>query len=419
MLQACCLVLCFILVQASLGTAEQCGADNQCEDANQWLQHRVMTEEQDDRENMETEETEDQYLSHFEDTEEEIVSEQEHKAETGIFLRTKGSVDRVSNSDNVTFQEYIEGANDFMEKMLSGAISKTSMEVVLARYDEDISWSDPYKDVRTVYCKDRGHFIDACDDVLDNVGREAHTYLHHIVHNYDKLADWTVFTQAEMPSIGYRGHKHGRGQGGHLMPGTTFDSYVLPASSGGIPEVEGAVFVMTASVSMDNLNHSLRLSFRGGARKPAIHFAGACPQTALGDGWQQWWQLGKFQKFIAGRCGVPEDKLPQHFQHYWDTYIQAPWPKDHVVFFTQGARFAASRERIQQRPRSYYEDLLALLSTVEDSCWGYFNEWSWFYIIGSPEEGPCDRDLLLQQANMKRKSHGSKTQKANGSHYSM
>lgn len=34
-------------------------------------------------------------------------------------------------------------------------------------------------------------------DKLANVGRESHTYLHHIISNYDKLAGITVFLQGE------------------------------------------------------------------------------------------------------------------------------------------------------------------------------------------------------------------------------
>ena len=47
--------------------------------------------------------------------------------------------------------------------------------------------------------------------VLPNVGRESHSYLHHIVSRYDELAPWTVFTQATEPSWGYRGPGAGGG----------------------------------------------------------------------------------------------------------------------------------------------------------------------------------------------------------------
>ncbi len=60
---------------------------------------------------------------------------------------------------------------------------------------------------------------------LPNVGRETHTYLHHIVSRYDSLADWTVFSQAAEPSFGYKGHGLG---GGHLLSGSSFTKYIKP-----------------------------------------------------------------------------------------------------------------------------------------------------------------------------------------------
>lgn len=41
--------------------------------------------------------------------------------------------------------------------------------------------------------------------------------------NYDQLADWTVFSQAEKPTYGYRGHRLG---GGHMMRNVQFKDYV-------------------------------------------------------------------------------------------------------------------------------------------------------------------------------------------------
>lgn len=63
------------------------------------------------------------------------------------------------------------------------------IEFVIAKYREDTSWVDilhPYQ--YRIYSKDEG-------GDLPNVGREAHTYLHHIIENYDKLAEVTVLLQ--------------------------------------------------------------------------------------------------------------------------------------------------------------------------------------------------------------------------------
>ena len=96
-------------------------------------------------------------------------------------------------------------------------------QVVVARHAEDISWSDPFAAVRTVYEKpgeelsvlsvhrlantagDRGWrraAPEAASVVLPNVGKEQHTYLTHIVRNYDSLSG------AHMPALGM--HPHAR-----------------------------------------------------------------------------------------------------------------------------------------------------------------------------------------------------------------
>lgn len=65
------------------------------------------------------------------------------------------------------------------------------MKLVIARYNEDISWSDGYD--RIIYNK--GGAIDAPYVTLPNVGRESHTYLTHIIENYDNLDEYTLFLQ--------------------------------------------------------------------------------------------------------------------------------------------------------------------------------------------------------------------------------
>merc|ERR1719456_2228285 len=103
-----------------------------------------------------------------------------------------------------------------LSRITKGDVGKNEVELVLAHFDENVSWSDPYASVRTIYCK--GQQVSGCVP-LENVGREGHTYLHHIVQNYENLADWTVFSQAGAPSVGYYGHRLG---GGHLQPGVNF-----------------------------------------------------------------------------------------------------------------------------------------------------------------------------------------------------
>ena len=79
-------------------------------------------------------------------------------------------------------------------------MEKITKEIVVARYNEDLKWIN--QNVLTKYpviCYNKGpneNFeINAPHKVINlpNVGRCDHTYLYHIINNYDNLADITFF----------------------------------------------------------------------------------------------------------------------------------------------------------------------------------------------------------------------------------
>jgi len=76
------------------------------------------------------------------------------------------------------------------------------MEIILAKYNENIDWvkQNNFHTISTVYCKGKKDDFDHKDYhriiSLPNVGREGHTYLHHIIENYDNLSDINIFIQA-------------------------------------------------------------------------------------------------------------------------------------------------------------------------------------------------------------------------------
>ena len=70
--------------------------------------------------------------------------------------------------------------------------------MVIARYNEDVRWSDGYP--RIIYNKGE-KIIGLPDDdqvMLPNVGREAHTYLTYIIENYYKLPEYVMFCQGRV-----------------------------------------------------------------------------------------------------------------------------------------------------------------------------------------------------------------------------
>ena len=78
--------------------------------------------------------------------------------------------------------------------------TKPDAMLVVARYNEDVSW---VRDFPKKIIYNKGDITSIPEDLreyvvnLENVGREAHTYLYHIIHNWDKLDNVTIFSQGK------------------------------------------------------------------------------------------------------------------------------------------------------------------------------------------------------------------------------
>lgn len=77
------------------------------------------------------------------------------------------------------------------------SIINKNIEVVVAKYNENIDWVKKLReDIKiTVYDKSENPIFDSYP--LTNIGRETHTYFTHIVNNYDNLSDFTFFCQGD------------------------------------------------------------------------------------------------------------------------------------------------------------------------------------------------------------------------------
>ena len=76
-----------------------------------------------------------------------------------------------------------------------------NIEIVISRYNEDLDWlkDDPFNKY-PVHIYNKGINDDYYQSpnikniiLLKNVGRESHTYLYHIIHNYNNLSNITIF----------------------------------------------------------------------------------------------------------------------------------------------------------------------------------------------------------------------------------
>jgi len=67
------------------------------------------------------------------------------------------------------------------------------MKIIISRYNENIDWSKEFNNV-TIYNKGEKMNIEN-EILLENVGREGHTYFRYIYDNYENLEQNTVFLQ--------------------------------------------------------------------------------------------------------------------------------------------------------------------------------------------------------------------------------
>jgi len=73
------------------------------------------------------------------------------------------------------------------------------LTIVIARYNEPIEWTSGIIKLAKYIIYNKGSKLDYSLPVihLPNIGREGHTYLYHIINNYDNLSDYTMFLQGQ------------------------------------------------------------------------------------------------------------------------------------------------------------------------------------------------------------------------------
>lgn len=198
--------------------------------------------------------------------------------------------------------------------------------LVVARYDEDVAWAARYPR-RVVYNKgDRaGLPPQLLPDTVDlpNVGREAHTYLHHIVTHYDELDDVTVFAQGR-----WRDH----------YPATTLDAlFDLP---------------------------------------PDARVSANCVDS------RPWGQLARHPAFNWPHHPTPDrpiapTPLREDLGPWYERVFGEPFdPRETRVYW--GAVFSVRREAVRRWPRALYESLLREVSGDANPIAAYFMERLWY-----------------------------------------
>lgn len=221
----------------------------------------------------------------------------------------------------------------------AGSKQGFTCDMVVARYKEPMRWLAKYSifPFRTVYVYNKGLnardcpiFGSTCVQIdLPNEGRCDHTYLYHIIHNYDKLADVTVFTK-----------------GSSDLPR---ERRKLPFTVKKVFETHDTVMSVTDSyLPIHIAMHQFHMNNYGVSHPDNRDRVAPMKRAAIRP-------FGKW-----------------YLSHF---------PKTIVNSWVQSGIFAVSREHIHNRPKSFYERLIKELEGHSNPEVGHYLERSWVAVF--------------------------------------
>lgn len=219
------------------------------------------------------------------------------------------------------------------------------IEVVISRFAEDISWlqEEPFTACRlTCYNKGTSNVdvsnIDCQVFPLPNVGRDAHTILHHVIERYDDLSDVTLFLQG----------------------------------CGPVPNV------YPCQIKLQRIKDAIRLVQE---TQDTVMFRGGCEHTRE-----------FFSDFVLDDWGCstpinwlnnPESRLTPCPERPFGVWYDANFVGlECVPSLNFYCTFAVSREHIRQHPVSHYKKLIKYLDQHSNSEAIHYLERAWGAVFG-------------------------------------
>lgn len=221
--------------------------------------------------------------------------------------------------------------------------------MIISRFNEDLKWTEmePFVGVPTIIYN-KGTNDNFCMtesnlrvERLPNLGREGHTYLHHIVSNYDSLADITVF-----------------------LPGSAEHPYKMPTAENLVREVrlrDRAVFARTFH-RVQGIGHAFST-----------------------------FELESYVITDARNLAAnPDSTLTPAFSRPFGRWFRNHFGRRVVQPFVLMGIFSVARADVLRHPRSYYEGFLRELCVPNPEA-GHFIERAWTAIFH-----PLKETLLLE-----------------------
>ena len=262
-------------------------------------------------------------------------------------------------------------AGSLLESIDEGRVGRLQLELVVARYDEDVAWTQPFARVTTVYNKGGEMLsVDSASVLvrMPNIGLEQHSFLYHILHNYDKLAERTVFAQAPQPSCGF--FLRAGSMGGHLMANVSLFDYL--DSSGG-----DTFMPLTMRTNPDLTKISLRSSFADVAESRGCVVPRPIQALPTGSQCDHWlpWEENDLKAFLRQRSG--RDDLMSFHEFFRAVFDREP---PAIIHFSQGGQFAAARAVLRRTSRRTYAWLVSQLEAGHTEL-VYYMEFTWHYLL--------------------------------------
>ena len=222
-----------------------------------------------------------------------------------------------------------------------------SVDLVVARYKENLDWLNKYKDSRFqnvfIYNKSdspveecTNEYANCVIKTLPNVGVCDHTYLYHIIENYDRLADVTVFAPGSA-NLEYKAN----------VFKTTIDKTLTTKDS--------VLNVYKFDIDVDKAMYNFRMT--------------------------NWPISSSENRDTTDFNNVPASPTP------FGVWYRKHFPEVRTPHSSFWGIFAASKEHIRQRPKSFYEEMINQVNTNTFHEASHFIERSWSSIFWPlPEE---------------------------------
>lgn len=207
-----------------------------------------------------------------------------------------------------------------------------SYKIIVARYNEDISWLKDEMENCIIYNKGEHSLNIDNEFMLDNLGRESETYLNYIIKNYNNLPNVVIFTQASISE--HRGSN----------------------------DINYLINLKNEALQNDKSHPNI------------IHY-----QKEYKSSWGAWdkeWNVAGDLYYLSENY---KNNLPISFYKWFIQNIDIKYPNP-ICIYSNGI-FAVRKEIILNKPIEYYQKLILNLNHNINPTEGHFFERSWFYIF--------------------------------------